>query len=74
MCSTPATKVRLLVLNVLAKSVGGACPVYTVLPIIAGQLSGYPLLALVLGGVVYGLGLFAFGRMGIKRKPRLQGP
>ena len=69
----PGTKVRLLVLNVLAKSVGWTCAVYTVMQIIAGQLSGYPLLALVLGGLVYGLGLFAFGRIGIKRKPRLQG-
>lgn len=48
-------------LSLLVKSVGWACTTYTFMQILGGKLSGPPLLSLIGGGLVYGLGLFAFG-------------
>ncbi len=50
-----------MALNLLVKSVGWACTTYTFMQIMSGKLSGSPLLGLVGGGLVYELGLFAFG-------------
>ncbi len=48
-------------LRLLVQSVGWACTTYTFMQIAGGKLSGSPLLSLVGGSLVYGLGLFAFG-------------
>jgi hypothetical protein len=47
-------------LKSLVKAVGWACTTYTLMQIVGGKLSGPPLLGLVVGGLVYGLGMFAF--------------
>ncbi len=47
--------------SVLVKTIGWAGAVHTFMEIVGGKLSGSPLLGLVGGGLVYGMGLFAFG-------------
>lgn len=58
-----------LAVGVLVKSVGWACTTYTFMQIVGGRLSGTSLLGLAGGGLVYGLGLFAFGLLGRAQPP-----